>query len=82
MTGLRVVGREAVKTVLFQLQNTQAEIQTHISDSPLNTEQRTDPQPTEVSQALMALNLHLAADNNNLHGFGRKNASFRKEELK
>lgn len=32
ITGLRVVGRKAVKNVLFQLQNTQAEIQTHISD--------------------------------------------------
>lgn len=30
--GLRVVGREAVKNMLFQLPNTQAEIQTHISD--------------------------------------------------
>lgn len=30
----------------------------------------------------MALNLDLAADNNNLHGSGRKNASFGREKLK
>ena len=45
-------------------------------------EQRTEPQPREVSQAPMALNLHLEVVSDNLYESGRKNAGFRKEELK
>lgn len=64
---MRVVGTEAAKNMLVQIQNTEAEIQIRISDFVCYTQSKGLIHRPEKCHKALTLNLDLAAGNNNPH---------------